>query len=570
MYELEFHDKDMESPEGVIFAPDPYDPIDTLLVSFREAVRLDNLPIPSQQRNLARGVRCRDPSSARELIRLHRGLIAAVAYPFKDFGMESSELLLAGSNALLLAAPAYNQESFGGFYDYTIGILEQTFCEAVGKKHGSPHDTPALFNSMNNVVRFIDNLREPTEAVSPPSDSTLRLVDRLTSQLRIINRARASQEIAAFGLVAETLLPLLHLPTDEIEKRMDLSPQRTKSAINQVTYTLGVRTRAEAARVAFEGGVHFDIQASPQIDELTLEERQIASRSAKSNEQIAVELELRKGKVARLRKSLMKKTQARTEIELSLIVLDGQLEPTKKEIEEAAPHRALKEFTPMQRQVLERLHLPPKTIAAELGTSEDKIYHKLAISRKIMGIDNTIAMALELNRRGLEYDILTPRCEFSQHLSAKDMKVVENLAYSTNRAIANITGHTPGRVENIVTHSKAKTGARSRVELALMMREFDTGKRRPVRNRQEKLADKLGVQSLDDCDIEAMMAKLSPNQRQSIRAYHLLDETAQKPPSWKQINQELGMVNGPAYAGVGIKRMRQMLEAEKELIDNKV
>jgi DNA-binding NarL/FixJ family response regulator/DNA-binding CsgD family transcriptional regulator len=566
MSELESLSDDLGMGEGLIFQPNPSNPIDCLVDEYRKVVALDTLPTATEQQTIIRGVQQRGAESARALINRHRGLIAVIAYQFKNRGTGNKELLIIGGEAMLQAARTQLLYDPEGFNDYAISVMNSALSQAVGEDPTADDYEPPRLGSMDDVTNFVTSLHpdKSYKPIFPPNNATLPLVKTLAYRLRILNQQRAAREIARLSPSAQMILPLLHLPTSEIAQKNDLTPKALRHATKIIFKELDVHTRPQLAFLAYIGGVHFAIKSPPPIEKLTLRQRQVAGLYLEPSRVIASELDLSKEQVDHTAASLYADTGARTRIEVMLMAQTPGFVPTKQEIEAAKPHESLEGFTPLQAAVLQRLHLPVATIATELGRSPDTINNMAGRLRKHFGLASNGAVVQEMRSRGLKYDIVVPKRPLEELLHNEAIDVAGRVADS-NQAIGKAMGLDPDRVRAIVNYAKHRTGVRSRAELLVVVKEYDTGKRRPVdaRTPRQKLADHLGRETLDDCYIEKYVARLSPQKRQIMELRYLVDGETTQPRPWLELKREFGWYNPASIANKAIKQLRAMIAADE-------
>jgi DNA-directed RNA polymerase sigma subunit (sigma70/sigma32) len=172
-----------------------------------------------------------------------------------------------------------------------------------------------------------------------------------------------------------------------------------------------------------------------------------------------------------------------------------------------------------------------------------------------------------LQRRGLEFDVPKQQRPLVEILNSVEMRVASSLDRPYEEIAASL-GVDVDRINGLVDYLKFKTRARTRNELALIMAIYDRGERRDpdTRTNKEKLAFKLGLQSLKGCDIEVLLETVTPSQRRYITAYYLTDEVI----SWRDIGNKFGVRRTAAMimAREGIKRMRFALEAGNNAKNN--
>ncbi len=567
----QYHEIAQQSSETTEHILDLADPLDRMLNGYIDDISRDRLPTGTEQRDHVLGVQHGSLVSAKELIESHAGLIAAVGYRFKSRGIGSSELLATGSKELVRIALHYDtSKGLKCFNDDIVVALEHRFRSMLDGEPVPAYAYPPTASSpMDNVVHFVQGLEHvnPSKPLEPSSGSTRLMIEKMTGRLAALKQSKARENVAALKPAGRAVLPYLHLPVEEIAESQGLTPTAFGKVMEGVRDKLQVPSRLGAAIVAHEAGVQFhDLRPSPPIASLTIRQRQVASRVINGNREIAGTLGITQRQVMYALRTLYKITGARNRNELGLMAHVEKFEPSPEEL--AAIPEALKGFTHLQQKVLPRLPMRYKEIAEELDTSKDAINRIMLTSRASLGVSNNVEMALELRRRGVKFDIRVPKCDISTMLPDDDMKILESLDYFSDKAIGKATGIPPEHVSNIILSSFRKTGARTRVELALMLAEFDTGERRlrDTRTRRQVLADKLGVEGISDDDLTAYISRLtSKQQREAMTFYLAYDTDASEPPSWKDIGKRYGIRSASGKASLAVGRIREMIEEDKQL-----
>jgi hypothetical protein len=176
------------------------------------------------------------------------------------------------------------------------------------------------------------------------------------------------------------------------------------------------------------------------------------------------------------------------------------------------------------------------------------------------GTRNAASLVLELHNRGLKFDVRKPKKPLVEVLDAEEMTIARLLEFPYE-VIADRLDITVD-LKRKVAGMKQRTGARSRAELTLMVRLFDTGERRRPQPSlpRDKLAAKLGLQTLQGCNVELLLERAT-TQRQGelIRAYFLRD----KPTSWAAACDKFGIKRAAAMqtAAEGVRNMQLALQA---------
>jgi DNA-binding CsgD family transcriptional regulator/predicted DNA-binding protein YlxM (UPF0122 family) len=278
----------------------------------------------------------------------------------------------------------------------------------------------------------------------------------------------------------------------------------------------------------------------------------VASRLNRTDAKIGEEMDIRKSQVRHLMKSLFAITGVRTRTELALMarVYDFGIEPGSPD--EVAD--MFEGYKPSHRTVLENLHLPIEEIVDKAGIERDAVDGVMHRCEEKTGTNKRIALALELQRRGVKYDIRKPKGPLAEVLSFAEWQVAESLTLS-NEDIAEVTKYDPDSISTIIYRIRLKIGARTRTEIALMMVKYDTGERPKAEpTPRERLKAKLGEEALSDEELVDLLEETNDNQRYYISAFYLRDA----PTSWEKVAEEAGKSKTAPYyvAERGILKMR--------------
>lgn len=538
----------------------------------------DQLPAIADNRRMVISAQERDPSAMRGLLRVHKGLVAAQAYAFKDQGLKSNTLLMIGARALLRAGLSYNTDNQDEFNNYAAGLIEEAFGTALPHAVTAARENLASSSPMDRVIERVTHLEDPCRPVEPVTGPVTEMFAKLAGALASVRHNRTVEQVEQFDLQTKRVLSLLHLENTEISDITGLSRSKIIKAISLARESLGISSqlssaplaengRVELALMAHEAGLVFDLKPVPPLNHLTTRERMIVARLGKQNTAIAQELGLSKSQVGFSMTSLLEVTGAKTRTELAVMAqvygFGLMLEPLEER------NNPLKEYESAHQLVLENLHLHIDDIVDLTGLSHATAHGVIWRCEEKNGASpdqalNRVQLANELRRRGVKYAIREPKEPLAQALNIKEWKIATSLELS-NTEIGESIGETDNYVSGALFVMRNKLGARSRVELALMMQEYDTGERpKEELTRREKLHAKLGVPALSDADINRLVGQLTDLQQKCVSGYYLRKE----PISWKALGQELKMrdLTSAHYAAErGLQNMRAVLEAEGRL-----
>jgi DNA-binding NarL/FixJ family response regulator len=357
------------------------------------------------------------------------------------------------------------------------------------------------------------------------------------------------------------VMSVLHLTDGEASERTGIAPANIPYFMKRAWDKLGTENRLSTALYLLKHGMKFDIERPADDVRFTLRERDVADRLELRNQDIAHDLDLSLDQVKATITSLRSKTGAKTRTELALI---SHMFPLKLAEEEAKLPEILREFTPRQREVLQRLHLGLEEIAHQLDISPQAVRHLVDRVKDKTGHTNTVELALELQRNGVRYAIRKPKQPLVELWDSRDMEIVSSLG-PPNKDIAESLDLPPQEVRDRIAEMQVKTRARTKVELALIMAAFDTGERRAPEPRpgdielspRDKLAAKLGYKTLSTAEVSLLLQQVRPRERRALAMYHDRDE----PITWREASEQLeieGYSTARSAASAGIARIRRL------------
>ena len=156
------------------------DPIDSAIAEYQDQIQAENTPTESLQQNCINGMRYGHRDSAKNLVRMNKGFLAVVAYPFKGENAGSAELMLEASKGLIVAAKTYSREETGtAFHNYAAVIMQHALAAKVGKSVEDFRESPFWVESedaMADVYRLTVNARKPGQVVENDSQPEVREV----------------------------------------------------------------------------------------------------------------------------------------------------------------------------------------------------------------------------------------------------------------------------------------------------------------------------------------------------------------------------------------------------------
>lgn len=392
---------------------------------------------------------------------------------------------------------------------------------------------------------------------------------RAICEQKAIGRAEKIGSIAASLTDYETpVLPLLQLEYKDAGQLLgghsaSYIEKRVRSAKN----TLGLVTREQLAVWAFEHGIEFELPTAPNINNLPIRDRQVAALIHEPYPKIRDKLGLSNRQIHKAYARLLEATGAANKSQLALIAQAYHFEPFPEELEDNTPE-ILKQFTLRTQQCLQIIHHSTASIAKELGTSKAVVWQALNEAKKAFGVENYEQLALFLANNGIELDIKQPKKPIREILS-KDQLKVARLAHLEVQEIQEILGMNRSTIFDRLSLAKKRLGARSRPEVALMIRAYDDGKDKEdvQKTREEVFFELIDIPPIPKEQALAMLQALTPkyiteNQADCIRDYYLAEEDV----SWAQIaSMRHTTSSAPDHnARQGIKKLKSILAEERE------
>jgi DNA-binding NarL/FixJ family response regulator len=521
---------------------DPSDQFDQQLIAYQQNVREGQEPTFVYQNALIEGTKRDSLTSARRLVDCNRGMIAAIAYPFRGQGVEDADLVKNGVRELIRAAKAYDRDEEDNFTDYVALRIHTAFSKILpgiaGDSFVEAHERP-----MEGVYAFLQTL----QVARSPITMRRKLEQDRRDKERILT-PRESQ-----------VLPLLHLPEADVASTLDLGVERIQDITASLKRKLDSgQRREELALKALERGVKFDVLPIQDVGSFTIEERMVAMRLAKRNIDIADELGISKKRVKNSITSLLRITQARSRAELVLMAHINNLEPTQEEIDiDKATPNLLEQFNDKQKAVLKlAIGFKDKEIASQLGIGARTINNIITRASKKLGVHNRPGLILALHKLGMEFDIEPPEQPISQLLYAHEITIAKNLQLSSYEEIGKIVGLTAEEVGPMVYVAQKKVGARTRQELALMVEMFDDGDEKIELKKDTnrwRLEKSLGVAVLKAHSMDEILSVVTERQAEIVRAYFLANARV----TWEQVGEQFGVHPG-AVSDVAVKALKKI------------
>src|SRR6267142_2974909 len=194
----------------------PFDSIDNIIIVERETHVnfLDRLPTASQLRGELPSIQKGDEAAVKKLMQDHKLLIAVVGFIFKDPRISSDELLITSSAELLGAAQTYSSSEVTDFHDHAITSISQKLKEK--NPRASNIFDHAEYSPMERLFQLMVQLETAPE-ISPEQKEILNLLSPLQG----------------------AMLPLLHLPYEEIAVSLNTTPKTVSNAMRRIRQKIG-------------------------------------------------------------------------------------------------------------------------------------------------------------------------------------------------------------------------------------------------------------------------------------------------------------------------------------------
>ncbi len=363
------------------------------------------------------------------------------------------------------------------------------------------------------------------------------------------------------------VLPHLHKPRKKAVEDLRLTGSMALTRrIGDAKQKLGLDTAEELALWALEHGIEFDLTEPPEISKFTLRERQVACNLWRKNPEIPTHLGITPRQVQLDKTSLYQKVGADSRTELALIARYYGFEPSPEELASSAGNlpEVLRIFTKQQRKVIPHIHLPDDVATAELGySSPTSVRYIIQRARERADVPNRIALALKLFEGGLRFDVRKPKKPLGEILTEDELEFVYSLNDpELDRDLAEELDAKVEDVQGRVYNIKGKTGARTRLELILMVRQFDNGESKPVPPnlcpKKERLFEALGIDPVPLEQVRPLLRHTTPRQAEFIEAYYFAGDDV----SWRDVAKEFNVVPSAAVqrATQGFAKIRKKIE----------
>lgn len=235
---------------GVYVPLDTADPIDARMIEHHNALAAGEFLDAEQQEVLVRGARGGDGPSIQKFVDAYEGLVATVAYGYKQYGVDSKELLIIGSEGLVQAAEAYTKSDISEFDERAVFGIETAILETLP-------GAPRIFADKSRGTS-VEQVREFLEELTPSIKQ-----EELNSRI-----------LEDFTPMQRKVLPLLHLGTHK--KIADaLGPPATRVSVNNITAAcqeeLDVHNTPSLALVLHSRGYRYPVKVpeKPLVELLT-------------------------------------------------------------------------------------------------------------------------------------------------------------------------------------------------------------------------------------------------------------------------------------------------------------
>ncbi|MEO6110024.1 MAG: hypothetical protein ABIP50_03380 [Candidatus Saccharimonadales bacterium] len=520
------------------------DPLDALLIRFQRQISKEETPSRAQQKEAVFALRRGDLDKADDIVTMNKGMIAALAYPYRAVSFDNfDQLMSVGESVLLEAAMTYNLRSTTTiFTEYAALLIDQAFQKEFPWTNGDA---------------FIGDRKKPTAALYQFM-STLERVDSLEE--RKAKQYQDNEPTQAEVLLSHVdWLQYINLPNVGVEKKTGMDISTFYKKMRTVQNQFSIPNRATLALACIDAGIVFDVPTLPEGVIFTDKQLDVISLTHYSYEDISEKLNTSFQAINDMTTLLKKKMKARSRTEMAIMARLNNLVPR---VDEAPDY--LKVFTLFQREIIPHLLLEDtEAIMNVTGLSKDAVGGAVSRMLERVGLDKRRQLALYLYEHGYEFNIPEPIKPMADAFNTDRLYIYQNLDLTDDELVER-TGVDVSRLHYDIAEGFRKTGARNRTELLLMARKYGHGEFATPPEKQtkeERLASKLGLVTLDHDHLNALLETIGVRERKLIKAYYFTDEHV----TWRTVavQYELGRTLSMVTARNGVMRLKRMLDAEK-------
>lgn len=369
------------------------------------------------------------------------------------------------------------------------------------------------------------------------------------------------------------IIPFITQPSEIGADALNINVGTFNHNVNRLINKLGLQSKKDLALWAQVKGYDFGVNTLVKSEDLSTQERYIATYICLSDKELSSVLKLTDRRIQQIVQSLFNKTGAKNRIELALMAFNNNFQLTQSEKVDMQIPKGLEPYTPTQRKYIAVMFLPYNEIAKLHNTQNDNISLVLSRAQQISGTSTKIEFALHLLNSGYVFKINQPLKPLNKIFTKLEFDIA-NSPYLPKHELIEKFNFSSDQMDGKTSLLRAKSGARTNIELALMARLYDSGlylekSRMQIKSREEQFMEKFGAEIKSFDKLREFLKFATPKQQQYIKAYYLSD----KNPTWKEIANENNVFSSVPHivAFHGIKKIIKIIKQEnviKNIVDN--
>lgn len=280
---------------------DSTDPIDSQLIGYHNSITTGEFLDASDQEALIRGVCTGEGRSIQKFVDAYAGLVATVAYGYKQYGIDSKELMIIGSESLVQLAETYGSIDISQFDNRAVFAIETAILEMLP-------GAPRIFADKSQG--------EPMEQVHDFLEGLTPSVKQEEQNQRILD---------GFAPMQRKVLSLLHLGTHQAIADA-MGPPASRVSVNDIAAYIqreyGLHNTPSLALMLHGQGYRYPIKApdKPLVESLTDAQFEVGNLLHHEYDEIGRMVGKTEAQVRSAVHKMRKKTGAGSRTEMALII----------------------------------------------------------------------------------------------------------------------------------------------------------------------------------------------------------------------------------------------------------